>query len=45
MPQEDRAMDIGNMHKNFVEIARVIPGYPRGQTDTQTDISQYLAIK
>jgi len=31
MPEEDRATDIGNMHKNLVKIARVVP-----DIDTQT---------
>ena len=32
MPAEDRATDIGIMHRNLVKIARVIP-----ETDRQTD--------
>jgi len=39
MPEEDRATDIGNIHKkNLAKIARVVQRYPRGQTDTQTYI-------
>jgi len=39
VPEEARATDIGNMHKKLVMIARMwFRGYPRGQTDTQTDI-------
>ena len=25
MPEEDRPTDIGNMHKNVIKIARVVP--------------------
>jgi len=35
-------MDIGNMHKNLVKIARVVPEIP-SQTDRQTYSSQYFA--
>jgi len=38
MPEEDRATDIGNMHKKLVKIARVVPEISSRQTDTQTDI-------
>ena len=43
MPEEDRAMDIGNRHKNLVKIANVVPeisSRTERQTDTrrQTDI-------
>jgi len=37
IPEEDRARDVGSMHKNLVKIVRVVPGYPRGQTHRQTD--------
>jgi len=47
MPEEDRATDMGNMHKNLVKIARVVRRYPRGQpnkqTHRQTYSSQYFA--
>jgi len=38
MPEEDRATDIGNIHKKLVKIARVVPEIS-SQTDrhTQTD--------
>jgi len=36
-PEEDRATDIGNRHKNLVKIARVVPEIS-SQTDRQTDI-------
>ena len=44
VPEEDRATDIGNMHKNLVNIARVVPEIA-SRTDRQTDIptSQYFA--
>ena len=41
VPKEERATDIGHMHKKLVKIARVVRWfrrYPGGQTDTQTDI-------
>jgi len=41
VPQNDRATDIGNMHKNLVKIARVVPDIladRKRETDTQTDI-------
>jgi len=53
MPEEDRAMDIGNAHKNLVKIARVVPEISSRtdrQTDRQTDkhrhaySSQYFAV-
>jgi len=40
MPEEDRATDIGNMHKNLVKIARVVRRYPRGQIDTSQRLPQ-----
>jgi len=46
MPEEDRATDIGNMHKNLVKIARVVPKVSSRtdrQTDRQTYSSQYFA--
>ena len=46
MPEEDRATDIGNMHKKFVKIAREIPEiYCRTdrQRDRQAYSTQYLA--
>ena len=36
MPEEDQATAIGNMHKNLVKIARVVPEIS-SQTDRQTD--------
>jgi len=42
MPEEDRTTDIGNMHKNLVKIARVVPDIS-SLTDRQTYSSQYLA--
>ena len=36
VPEEDRATDIGNMHKNLVKIARVVPEISC-RTDRQTD--------
>ena len=36
MPEEDRAMDIGNAHKNLVKIACVVPEIS-SQTDRHTD--------
>jgi len=44
MREEDRAMDTGNVHKNLVKIACVVPVSPsvlrrrHRQTDPQTDI-------
>jgi len=44
MPEEDRATDIGNMYKKNWQRSRVwFRTYPRGQTDRQTDSSQYFA--
>jgi len=50
VPEEDRATDIGNRHKNLVKIARVVPEiYLRTdrnadrQTHRQTYLSQYFA--
>ena len=44
MPEEDRATDVGNMHKSLVKIARVVQEIS-SQTDRQTDrhSSQYFA--
>jgi len=42
MLEEDRVTDIGNMHKNLVKIARVVPEISF-QTDRQTYSSQYFA--
>jgi len=36
VPEEDRATDIGNKHKNLVKIARVIPEISC-RTDKHTD--------
>jgi len=36
MSEEDRATDTGNMHKNLVKIARVVPGIS-SRTDRETD--------
>jgi len=36
VPEEDRATDIGNQHKNLVKIARVIPEISC-RTDKHTD--------
>jgi len=36
LPNDDRATDIGNMHKNLVEIARVVPEIS-SRTDRHTD--------
>jgi len=44
MPEKDRAADIGNMHKQLVKIARLVPEISSRterqtyKTDTQTDI-------
>ena len=41
MPEEDSATDIGNTHKNLVEIAFAVPEISSRtdrETDTQTDI-------
>ena len=41
MPEEDQAMDIGNMHKNLVKIVHMVPEISvrtDRQTHTQTDI-------
>ena len=37
MPEEDRATDMGNMHKNLVKIVRVVPEISC-RTDRHTDI-------
>jgi len=42
MPEEDRATDIGNMHKKFVKIARVVPEIS-SRTDRRTYSLQYFA--
>jgi len=44
MPEEDRATDIGNNHKNLVKIACVVPEIS-SPTDRHTDrhSSQYFA--
>jgi len=41
MPEEDRATDVGNMHKIFVQIARVVPDR---QTDTHTHTDILITI-
>jgi len=44
MPEEDRARDIGNMHKNLVKIARLVPEIlSRTDRHRQTYTSQYFA--
>jgi len=46
IPEEDRAADVGNMHKNVVKIARVVQKIScrtDRQTDRQTHSSQYFA--
>jgi len=46
VPEEDRATDIGNIRKNLVKIARVVPEISwrtDRQTDGQTYSSQYFA--
>jgi len=40
MPDEDRATDIGNMHKKMEKIARVVPEIS-SPTDTQTHRQTY----
>jgi len=42
LTEEDRATDIGNMHKNLVTITRVVPEIS-SRTDRQTYSSQYFA--
>jgi len=42
VPEEDRAADIGNKHKNLVKMARVVPEIS-SRTDRQTYSSQYFA--
>jgi len=46
VPEEDRATDIGNMHKKLVKIVRVVPEIS-SRTDRQTHrhtySSQYFA--
>jgi len=37
VPEEDRATDIGNMHKKLLKIAFVVPEIS-SRTDRQTDI-------
>jgi len=41
-PEEDRATDIGNMHKNCFK--NWFQRYPRGQTDRQTDTQTDMLI-
>jgi len=46
MPEKDRATDTGNMHKNVVKIAYVLPEIScqtDRQTYRQTYLSQYFA--
>ena len=46
VPEEDRAADIGNKHKNLVKIARVVPeifSRTDRQTHRHTYSSQYFA--
>ena len=40
-PEEDRATAIGNIHKDFVKIARVVRIYDRGQTNRYTHIDTH----
>jgi len=47
LPEEDRATDIGNMHKNLVKVARVvleISCRTDRQTDKQTHSSLYFVF-
>jgi len=47
MPEKDRVTDMGNMHKNLVNIARVVSEIScltDTQTHRQTQSSQYFAI-
>jgi len=40
LPEDDRATDIANVHKNLIKIACVVPEISlRTDTDRQTDIS------
>jgi len=40
-PKENRATDIGNMHKNLIKIARVVPEiFSRTDRHTQTHIQR-----
>jgi len=41
--EEDRATDVGNMHKNLVKIARVVPEIS-WQTDRQTHRQTIITI-
>jgi len=44
MPEEDRATDTGNVHKNLVKIKRMVPEISsRTDTHRQTHSSQYFA--
>jgi len=46
LPEEDRVTAIGNMHRNLVKIARVVPEISSRtdrQTHTQTYSLQYFA--
>jgi len=50
MPEEDRATDMGNMHKKLLTVARVVPEIScptdrdrQSQTDRQTHSPQYFA--
>ena len=38
VPEEDRAMDAGNMHRKSVEFRVWFLRYARGHTDRQTDV-------
>jgi len=40
MPEEDRATDIGNMHKKLAKIARVVPEISL-RTDRHTDTDRH----
>jgi len=44
IPEDDRGTDTGNMHKNYVKIACVVPEiFADRQTNRQTCSSQYFA--
>jgi len=52
MSEEDRATDIGNMHKKLVKIVRVVPEISSrtdrltdGQTDRPTDVVNLLLVE
>jgi len=43
MPEEDRATDIGSIHKELVNIARVVPE-TSSRTDTHTETNRLITI-